>query len=96
MENQQRNCRTCGAPMKTIEVLNVPLSRMWKSGLYQRPKGCPVYEAEAYNAADGWLPVEIQIIECADDASAIALAEEWSHTRWRGGLPIRLYKLRLQ
>jgi hypothetical protein len=52
-----------------------------------------VYEAEAYNAADG-CPVEIQIIECADDAAAIALAEEWSHTERRGGpLPIRLYKL---
>jgi hypothetical protein len=55
---------------------------------YQYPKGCPVYEAEA-RSEDG-SPVEIQIIECADDAAALALAEQLGRRRL---LPVRLYKL---
>jgi hypothetical protein len=85
MENQPRNCRTCGAPMKTIEVLHLPLGKMM-SDFYQCPKGCPVYEAHSEDGS----PIEIQIIECADDATALAIAEQWGRSRL---LPIRLYKL---
>jgi hypothetical protein len=86
-QNQQRNCLTCGLPMDEMEVLHLPLNRMM-SGFYQCPKGCPVYEAEAHSE-DG-SPIEIQIIECGDDAAALVLAEQLGRCRL---LPIRLYKL---
>ena len=73
--------------MKIIEVLHLPLGKMM-SDFYQCPKGCLVYEAETHSK-DG-SPIEIQIIECADDAAALRLAEQWGRSR---SLPIRLYKL---
>jgi hypothetical protein len=90
MENQherQLNCRTCGEPMRTIEVLHLPGGTIMND-FYQSPKGCPVYEAEA-RSKDG-VPIEIQIMECADEAAAQARAEQWGRSRL---CPVRLYKV---
>jgi hypothetical protein len=90
MENQpeqQRNCSTCGEPMRTIEVLHLSSGTMM-SDFYQCPKGCPVYEAEA-RSKDG-VPIETQIMECTNDAVALARAEQWGGSHL---CQVRLYKV---
>jgi hypothetical protein len=84
--DQQRNCRTCGAPLKTIEVLHPHGAIL--SDFYLCPKGCPVYEAEARDK-DGDA-IGIEVMECADDAAAVALAEQWGRSLL---CQVRLYKV---